>query len=117
MAWISVQEQLEAKEEMLAYGPSHSTETEDSYISEIMTYWTRQQQYFSLWPIYVFSIYTKYSWTAESSTESVSSPLSRLPCLLFLYTESVQVMELFFLDVWEADVDTKHLLHIFKCNH
>lgn len=48
LAWILVQEQLEAKEEMLAYWPSHSTETKDLHISEIMTYWTRQQQYFSL---------------------------------------------------------------------
>lgn len=61
LAWILVQEQLEAKEEMLAYWPCRSTETEDLHISEIMTYWTRQQQYFSLWPIYL-SIYTKYSW-------------------------------------------------------
>lgn len=52
LAWILVQEQLEAKEEMLAYWPCRSTETKDLHISEIMTYWTRQQQYFFLWPIY-----------------------------------------------------------------
>lgn len=62
LAWILVQGQLEAKEEMLAYWPCDSTETQDLHISEIMTYWTRQQEYFSLWPIYLVSIYTKYSW-------------------------------------------------------
>lgn len=62
LAWILVQGQLEAKEEMLAYWPCHSTETQDLHISEIMTYWTRQQEHFSLWPIYLVSIYTKYSW-------------------------------------------------------
>lgn len=42
LAWILVREQLEAKEEMLEYWPSHSTETKDLHISETMTYWTRQ---------------------------------------------------------------------------
>lgn len=61
MAWILVQEQLEAKDEMLAYWPSYRTETKDLHISETMTYWTRQQQYFSLWPICLVSTYIKYS--------------------------------------------------------
>lgn len=38
LVWILVQEQLEAKEETLAYWPSHSTETKDLHSSEIMTY-------------------------------------------------------------------------------
>lgn len=83
LAGILIQEQQEATEEMLVYWQCHSTEDrEHLHISQIMTYWTRQQEYF-LWTHLSCSFLYKIFLNTDSFTESVFWP-SKQPTWPFI---------------------------------